>query len=160
MKELKFGNYFCTNGVPQIEVVTPDRVAYLSAFRRYSFQISATPEGEWDLASSPVIGLEALIDIKPGLYSNHREDGVQTVIAASLAMSVISEFCRKEDLLPPRNNYGVFLGRGFDQWNLFLENTLMFANHEQLETVDLVETIPESEQTVPGADQPIELTAE
>lgn len=49
--------------MPVIEVLVNDKVmGYLSPFRKYAFQVSKTFEGEWDLGSTRVFGLNNLMN--------------------------------------------------------------------------------------------------
>lgn len=53
------------NGMP-VAVITAcdEEVGYLSPFRSYTFQVSETVDGQWDLGCSQVIGLKNLLSYK------------------------------------------------------------------------------------------------
>lgn len=52
-----------TGNMPVIEVLlNGECTGYLSPFRAYSFQVSRTADGQWDMASSPVVGLRNVLE--------------------------------------------------------------------------------------------------
>lgn len=64
-----FGNIITNSkdNMPLLVVLANGKVCgYLSPFRKYSFQISRTVDGECDMGASPVLGLKNILFAKPG----------------------------------------------------------------------------------------------
>ena len=74
-------------------------VGYLSPFRGYSFQVSATFEGHSDLGSTQVFGLNNLLDARfgternIGYQSNLRMDSVKLYMLELAAKEAVNKFC-------------------------------------------------------------------
>ena len=94
-----------TYNVPIIEVLLNGQcTGYLSAFRKYSFQVSMTAQGQWDMGSSPVLGLKNILEAVapnkqgPGYQSNLAWDGeAQACLLKGLALQALVEYTSKED---------------------------------------------------------------
>jgi hypothetical protein len=136
---LKFGSYYCIHGVPCIELIVPDNdeesikefgehKVYLSAFRRYAFQISGTRDGEWCLGETPVFGLETFSTIRQVGPSNLSQDSTEKFIIVSCAMMAIQDYCSRYSLCPP-NDALYFGGSNWrnTEWQKFIENTQKFC---------------------------------
>lgn len=102
-----FGNITTTgkSNMPMLEVLVNDQVCgYLSPFRKYSFQISRTINGECDMGASPVLGLKNILFAKPGDpedydsgYSSNfswSDGSAQTELLYGLALTALVEFTR------------------------------------------------------------------
>lgn len=102
-----FGN-ITTNGksdMPLLEVLANGQVCgYLSPFRRYSFQISRTINGERDMGASPVLGLKNILFAKPGELKGHDSGycsnfnwvdcSAQTELLYGLALTAVIELTK------------------------------------------------------------------
>lgn len=94
-----------TYGMPVIEVILNGQcTGYLSPFRRYSFQVSMTAQGQCDMGSSPVVGLKNVLKITApgsigsGYQSNLAWDGeAQACLLKGLALQALVEYASHED---------------------------------------------------------------
>lgn len=102
-----FGNITTSSksGMPMLEVMANEKViGYLSPFRKYSFQISRTINGECDMGASPVLGLKNILFAKPGEPEdydygycsnfNWSDGSAQTELLYGLALTAVVEFTR------------------------------------------------------------------
>lgn len=92
MKQVEYLEISTCNGLPILHVVIKDhsiihdgkslivREGWLSPFRAYRFQVSGSPDGQWDYGSSDVIGLKHCICDKNetgyGYQSNYGNVGI------------------------------------------------------------------------------------
>lgn len=89
-----------TYGMPIIEVLNDGKcVGYLSPFRMYSFQVSMTADGQWDMGSSPVLGLKNVLEATVpstrgfGYQSNLTWNGeAQACLLKGLALQALVEY--------------------------------------------------------------------
>ena len=126
---IKFGEYYTAYGVPCIELIRPDgKKVYLSAFRRYAFQVSGTRDGEWALGETPVFGLETLGTIIQTGCSNLGQDSTEKYIIGAVAMDAVNSYCYREDYYPPSEYFSV-ISDDKVEWNKFIENTRRFLKH-------------------------------
>ena len=98
-----------TYNVPIIEVLLDGKCAgYLSPFRKYSFQVSMTAAGQWDMGSSPVVGLKNVLRATPafikhetGYMSNLRwespDNEAQACLLKGLALQALVEYSSREN---------------------------------------------------------------
>lgn len=94
-----------TYNMPIIEVMLDGHVVgYLSPFRQYSFQISMTAQGQWDMGSSPVVGLKNVLETVapnkqgPGYQSNLNWNGEsQACLLKGLALQALTEYASREN---------------------------------------------------------------
>lgn len=99
------GGIIRTGHMPVIEVLINDKVTgYLSPFRAYSFQVSRTADGQWDMASSPVIGLRNVLEANApdtrgaGYQSNLDWYGeAQACLLKGLALQALVEYSSRMD---------------------------------------------------------------
>ena len=108
-------------GYMPIGILTNDdgmEVGYLSPFRGYSFQVSATFEGHSNLGSTQVFGLNNLLDARfgternLGYQSNLRMDTVKVYLLKLAAKEAIANFCEKTWFLTKK--YGTECYRVFE----------------------------------------------
>ena len=78
--------YSDSNNMPQLEVVFGKVVGYLTPFRHYCFQVSATIDGDGDMGSSPIVRLDEVV--------NYLEDGTDKAVLKGLAMLALSRVAR------------------------------------------------------------------
>ena len=145
-----FGKYFCMRGVPQIELIVPKtkydedgeevaptmtKLVYLSAFRRYCFQVSMTRDGDCCLGSTPVFGLETFCSIEQRGNSNLSQDSTVRYIISTVAMDAIRDYCNHNyavsGLIMPREFFRGALSN--PEWEKFIDATLRFCRHEVIE---------------------------
>lgn len=94
-----------TGNMPVIEVLlNGECTGYLSPFRAYSFQVSRTADGQWDMASSPVIGLRNVLEANApdtrgsGYQSNLAWDGeAQACLLKGLALQALVSYSSHMD---------------------------------------------------------------
>lgn len=133
--QVMFGKYYCY-GVPCIEIITPDgNKYYLSAFRRYCFQISCTYNGSGNAGSTPVFGLETLSTIVQKGSSNLNQENTVKFIISAVAMDAIQEFCNSYGYFMPKNRYTGMHAN--EEWGKFIEEVYKFCRHESIENVPL-----------------------
>lgn len=144
---IKIGRYYTYNGVPCIELIVPDmyddkeETVYLSAFRRYAFQISGTKIGSWDLGSTPVFGLGTFRSIQQIGPSNLSQVTTVKYIIHCVAMDALRNYCNNaygQDLIMPAVGYKSSCENN-DEWNKFIDNVYLFSNGEEIEEVELPE---------------------
>ena len=146
------GKYFCIEGVPHIELIVPrtkyddedidnvigTKLVYLSAFRRYCFQVSATRDGDWNLGSGPVFGLETFTTITQTGCSNLSQESTVKYIISCVAMDAIRDYCNGgygNGLNMPSTKYGKRAAfHGNPEWDRFIDETLKFCRHEKVES--------------------------
>lgn len=97
------------SGMPIIEVILDNEcTGYLSPFRMYSFQVSMTSAGQWDMGSSPVVGLKNVLRATPafikhetGYMSNLRwespDNEAQACLLKGLALQALVEYSSREN---------------------------------------------------------------
>lgn len=96
-----------TCGMPIIEVLLNGEChGYLSPFRMYSFQVSMTSNGQWDMGSSPVLGLRNILEASipgtrgPGYQSNLDWNGeAQACLLKGLALQALVEYAHGDAVL-------------------------------------------------------------
>lgn len=94
MKEIRFGKTYLYEGtIPCIEVIVDNgekiQKRYLSAFRDYCFQVSGTWNGEHDMGSTPIFGLDTFGSIEQrGISNINQKSTVKYFIAAVAAMAI------------------------------------------------------------------------
>lgn len=71
--------------IPTLEIKGGDKSYYLTPFRGYRFQVSATRDGEWDCGSSPVLHFREAFKGLPA--------SITTGIIDSAARDAIYRFC-------------------------------------------------------------------
>lgn len=100
------GNIIKTEaGMPILEVLLNEEcTGYLSPFRGYCFQVSMTSSGQWDMGSSPVLGLKNILEatvpgvIGSGYQSNLTWDGeAQACLLKGLALQALVEYSSREN---------------------------------------------------------------
>ena len=103
--------------MPVIEVLLDDKcVGYLSPFRKYSFQVSMTAQGQCDMGSSPVVGLKNVLKATPafikhetGYMSNLRwespDNEAQACLLKGLALQALVEYATREDAVLKLGNH-------------------------------------------------------
>lgn len=144
---VKFGKYYTAWGVPCIELINPDgKMAYLSAFRRYAFQVSGTRDGQWSRGETPVFGLETLDTIRQVGASNLSQNSTQLYIIGAVAMDAINNYCYRENYFPPAEYYS-FIRDDKEEWNKFIENSRRFLQHrDDVEIVNDEHIKPKKEE--------------
>lgn len=152
---IKFGNYFTWEGVPQIELIVPKswydteededvytdeyKKVYLSAFRRYSFQVSMGRHGSIALGESAVFGMETFTSIESRGSSNLGTESTIKYFISCVAMDAIRNYCYNSygyGLMMPNTIYNAFI-RNNDEWDKFIDNVYKFARHEDVELNEL-----------------------
>jgi len=121
--EAKFGKVSMIYNMPVIEIIIPmggdnaqdddTMVGYLAPFRGYKFQVSATPEGHNDMASTAVIGLGHLRGVMLSrddndrthwMFRSNRESmGILEEVVAAYSLVAIEKFCHRNGVLCPSN---------------------------------------------------------
>jgi len=123
-----WGNFFVEKEIPMIEICINEKVeGYLSAFRGYKFQVSATRDGQYDLGSSWVIGLGNLNSVpvshdseKDWLYrSNLNKPNIDHYLIECVAMRAVVEFCERRDVFAPSADYPAFNVNA--EWKKFID---------------------------------------
>lgn len=130
IKKCKWGEFKVTeNGIPEIEVITPDGDDYwLSAFRGYSFQVSDDDLGHGDRGATDVFGLGNLISAempdddvdREWLYrSNLPKQGVTRYLISVAAYHAVMLFAMRRDIYPPTHKYDGF--QADENWARFID---------------------------------------
>lgn len=100
------------NFMPVLEIKVDDIVVgYLSPFRGYRFQVSATFDGQCDYGSSEVIGLKNAILKSKGISAESRyyrsscnAHNTSIEMLLGLATIAVTKFCRNRDYIMPDIN--------------------------------------------------------
>ena len=104
--KVNFGRYYCWGSIPCIEVImdyvdpvgsdgrkVSTRTLYLSAFRKYAFQVSASHDGDWCIGDTPVFGLETLNSIQQMGPSNIGQQSTVEYITTTIALDAVHAAC-------------------------------------------------------------------
>lgn len=144
---MKIGNYYCYEGVPYIELIVPkekfkdgnnpsERTVFLSAFRKYSFQISGTYDGEIEYASTPIFGLESIVTAKQVGPSNLNNVTMQKYFIHCIAMDAIRCYCTQYNIGVPNIIYKAFKTKiENNEWYKFINNVWRFCKNEKLDNI-------------------------
>ena len=94
--------YMYEEVIPCIEIINKETgkiLGYLSAFRDYKFQVSGTWDGESDLGSTPVFGLETFKSVRQAGRSNLGNDSTKKFIIEACAKVAIMNFTNTKHVL-------------------------------------------------------------
>ncbi len=136
VKKLEYGCVDLVFGIPVLELVSDgNTVGWLSPFRGYRFQVSATKEGEHDLGATEVIGLKHVVEVeynttsekRYGYQSNVGSEEIQDELLAGLASIAIAKFStgiNRAYLMPSVNLNSMFN----PQFTEFIHNCRIWLN--------------------------------
>ena len=96
MKRAEFGELLAVSGMPVLEIKTKHKTGYLSPFRWYAFQVSATKDEQGDMGSTEVFGLETFASIEQRGRSNLRQKNTVKYFIGVMAMEAVREFCERQ----------------------------------------------------------------